>query len=121
MYLGDMQERALRIAGARAKYGNEDPRTLAEIAAARAAIRDALRQATLWQRAWQARVSPNPLRGNHHDSWEAREDYVRANATFRRSIAAAYAESVRLSAGYPERWHRRVCCGSATPCARCVR
>lgn len=124
MYLATMKDHALRIAGARAKYGDDDARTLYEIALARAAIRSHLEWATKVQREWQASASPNPLRNRFHDSWEAREDYVRANATFDRRIATDYAERVRIAAGYPKWWHRVTNCGSGitgNPCARCVR
>lgn len=32
---------------------------------------------TLTQRSWQTKVSRRPSRGNHHDSWQIRESYVR--------------------------------------------
>lgn len=123
MHLRDMQERALRIAGARAKWGEDDPRTQYEIAVARAAIRDSLRQATLWQRQWQSKTSPSPLRNRFHDSWTARERYVRANPTFDTRIAERYAREVATAAGYPQGWHRVTNCGGGIvgrPCDRCA-
>ena len=38
-----------------------------------------LKRDTLWQRKWGTSVSRRPGRGNHHDSWAAREGYVRCS------------------------------------------
>lgn len=37
---------------------------------------------TTQQRKWQARVSRRPKRGNHHDSWAIREQYVRCHGSY---------------------------------------
>lgn len=66
---------ALRIAR---QYGPEvEARVLAAILHAR---REWLKWKTLTQRKWQTNVSRRPQRGNHHDSWEIRERYVRCKA-----------------------------------------
>lgn len=38
-----------------------------------------LRRDTEWQREWGMKVSRRPHRGNHYDSWAARETYVRCS------------------------------------------
>ena len=42
-----------------------------------------LKSDTEWQRYWGTKVSRRPHRGNHHDSWAAREQYVRCDGTIR--------------------------------------
>jgi hypothetical protein len=75
----DYRNAALLIAGARAKWGNDDPRTVALVDEWRAHMREGLRRSIVMQRHWQARVSRRPQRGRHHDSWDGRERYVRAD------------------------------------------
>lgn len=45
------------------------------------------------QRRWQCRVSKNPKKGNHHDSWALREQYMRCSGTY--SDYMPYAREVR--------------------------
>jgi len=49
---------------------------------------------TVGQRKWQSTVSKNPAKGNHHDSWALREQYVRCNRTSYRDFLD-YAHKVR--------------------------
>jgi len=45
------------------------------------------------QRKWQVSVSKNPKKGNHHDSWALREQYMRCHGSYRDYMA--YAQEVR--------------------------
>ena len=45
------------------------------------------------QRRWQCRGSRNPKKGNHHDSWALREQYMRCSGSYRDYMA--YATEVR--------------------------
>ena len=103
----EAKDYALRIAGARAKYGSDDARTLAVIEEARAWMRRNVAFHTSAQRKWQSRVSRNPLRGNYHDSWYARERYVRCvNSIPYRDEIEGYAQAIYERAGRPKVWSR---------------
>jgi len=45
------------------------------------------------QRRWQASVSKNPKKGNHHDSWALREQYMRCHGSYHDYMP--YAQEVR--------------------------
>ena len=55
--------------------------------------KDTLRRDTLWQRKWGREVSRRPHRGNHYDSWAAREKYVRCD-TRRTNEFQSFADTV---------------------------
>lgn len=57
--------------------------------------KDTLKRDTEWQREWGTKVSRRPHRGNHYDSWAAREQYVRGDETIRnRGRYQSYANTV---------------------------
>jgi len=37
---------------------------------------------SVWQRKWQSKVSKNPWKGNHYDSWATRESYIRCHGDY---------------------------------------
>ena len=52
-----------------------------------------LKRETEWQRYWGMEVSRRPHRGNHHDSWAAREQYVRCDRKHRNDFQS-FADTV---------------------------
>jgi hypothetical protein len=56
-------------------------------------VLDGRREWLRWQtenaRAWGARCSKRPARNNHHDSWKAREQYVRGSEVSKSDLMRA--------------------------------
>lgn len=122
-----MKDYALKIAGARVKWGENDPRTQALIMDARLSIRDDLAYTTRIQRDWQAKASRRVQRNRFSDSWTAREKYMACNHGYRdwrTYLAALYAADVSQRNGFPTRWHKRSNCGTFTAygrtCSNCT-
>ena len=105
----DYHRRALELAGARAKYGQDSPQAAEIVAEIRASMKWNLNFATDNQRYWQQRVSRRVLHGNHYDSWPMRERYVTCRPyvfALRNTKAEAYATAVADAAGLRSCWHR---------------
>lgn len=98
---------ALKIAGARAKYGDDSEEAKRVIGEARQQMRWNLDNCTANQRHWQ-RVSRRVTHSNHYDSWTTREKYVTGRWEYdeRQKKAIAYSAAQSAAAGLTARWHK---------------
>ena len=83
---------AIALAGVRKALGSDAHAYGVQVALA--ARKSWLRYETIQQRQWGMEVSRRPHRGNHHDSWAAREQYVRCDRNHRNDEFQSFADTV---------------------------